>query len=242
MKTFILEWDPARSSMSGEDYLGAMPCLEWGEFRSCFQDEPRAGSGDNFFLLRTGTDSDGLIARGFFLSDPYMTGNKECPYRMDLRPTFMASWEDPRGVLSIGDLKENIRDFPWGAAGRCAELSGKDSERLSALWKRYLERFTEEDFDEGTAVVRSTRPEAGIEDTILIAAEALYDIQSSEDNRPAILSTLEKGLGYNTDKERIHSILNDVLRLTDWAPGRLREKGFDESVVDSVIIIRPTRI
>ncbi|MBP3257710.1 MAG: hypothetical protein J6M23_06940 [Bacteroidales bacterium] len=234
MKTFILEWDPVHSSTTEDDFLGAMLCLEWGKYQRSFQEKPEARSGDNFFLLRTGTGNGGIVAKGFFLSDPY-EGNKSVDaFRMDLRPTFMVSWEHPKGILSIAELRASIADFPWGESGNCAELPESSAKPLSVLWDEYVTRFTEEDFEEGITVERSGRPEAGIEDAILIAAEALYDIKSHKDGRPAILSALERGLGYNTDKERICSILNDVMKLTDWNPGRLREKGFSEIVVDSI--------
>ena len=235
MRTFILEWNPGHSPMTEDDYLGAMLCLEWGKYQRGFREKPGARSGDNFFLLRTGTDNDGILAKGFFLSDPYETDGKDDVFRMDLRPTFMVSWENPKGILSIDILREKIGDFPWGKCGNCSELPDNNARALSALWDEYLTRFTEEDFDEGISVERSTRPEAGIEDAILIAAEALYDIESSEDGRPAILSTLEQGFACNTDSECIRSILYDVLKLTEWSPGMLRGKGFDESVIDSLV-------
>lgn len=237
MRTFILEWNPGHSSMTEDDYLGAMLCLEWGKYRRGFRDKPGARSGDNFFLLRTGTDNDGILAKGFFLSDPYATDEKEELFRMDLRPTFMVSWNQPKGILSLDDLRASIGDFPWGKCGNCSELPENGARVLSALWDEYLTRFTEEDFDEGITVERSERPEAGIEDAILIAAEALYDINSGKDGRPAILTALEQGLAYDTDSERIRSILNDVLKMTDWTPGRLREKGFNESIVDSLVSV-----
>ena len=234
MKTFILEWHPALSTMTEEDYLAAMLCIEWGDYRRGFKEKPAARSGDNFYLMRTSTDSDGLIAKGFFITDPYEVIDKKYAFRMNLRPTFMVSWENPKGILSLESLKESINDFPWGASGECREITARDAERLSSLWNEYITRFTEEDFDEGITVERLTRPAAEIDDAILLASEILYDMKSPEDGRPIILQTLREGLSLSSDDEVVGHILKDVCTFSGWTLGMLRDKGFSEATVDNL--------
>ncbi|MBQ9310135.1 MAG: hypothetical protein IJ222_04645 [Bacteroidales bacterium] len=236
MKTFILEWNPVFSPMTEDDYLRAMLCLEWGEFRRGFKEKPTARSGDNFFLLRTGTDTDGLIAKGFFLSDPYKTTKNEEPFRMDLRPTFMVSWENSKGILSIDELRATIEDFPWGESGNCEELQEKDARRLSALWNDYIGRFTEEDFDKGLTVERSGRPKAGIDEAIALASEAHLE-QKDLDGNPVILHPLTVGLSGRNEAEKICGFLHDVIEDTEWTAGEIREKGFSEEIIDTLVLL-----
>ena len=236
MKTFILEWNPAHSSMTEDDYLGAMMCLEWGDYRRGFKEKPAARSGDNFFLLRTGTEKDGLLANGFFLSDPYETNEKNEAFRMNLRPTFMVSWENPKGILSIDELRANIKDFPWGETGNCEELPEKESRRLSALWNDYLSRFTEEDFEDGITVERSGRPKAGIDEAIALASEAHFE-QKDLDGNPVILHPLTVGLSGQTEAEKICGFLHDVIEDTEWTPGEIREKGFSEDIINTLVLL-----
>jgi len=234
MKTFILEWNPTLSHMTEEDYLASMLCIEWGDYRRGFKEKPAARSGDNFFLMRTGTDTDGLVAKGFFITDPYEASDKEDAFMMNLRPTFMVSWENPKGILSLDRLKESISDFPWGASGECREIPDGDAELLSSLWNEYITRFTEEDFDEGITVERLMRPVAEIDDAILLASEILYDMKSPEDGRPIILQTLREGLSLSSDDEVVGHILKDVCTFSGWTLGMLRDKGFREHVVDDL--------
>ena len=234
MRTFILEWNPNHSSVTEEDFLGAIPCLEWGTFWKGFREKPKARSGDNFFLLRTGTNTDGIVASGFFLSDPYITNSKGYSFRIDLRPTFMVSWENPKGLFSLDELKRYIGASPWDGTGNCTELPEHDSQLLYTLWEKYTSRFSEDDFEEDNTVARSSRPSAGIDDAILIAAEALYDIKSN-DGRPAILQALKKGFAGGNDDEMISGILSEVFAFSELTAGKIREKGFSEAIIDMAL-------
>ena len=174
MKTYILEWAPAASPMTEEEFLKAMRCLEWGDFSFGFREEVSARSGDNFYIVRIGTDKDGIVGKGFFLSDPYEDSGKEYACRISARPTFMVSWECPKGLITLEELKAVITDFPWGQGLRCQELLLKTAVTLSGMWESYISRFDEEDFDNGM-VERTERPVAGIDEAVAIASEALFD-------------------------------------------------------------------
>lgn len=240
MRTFILEWDPDTSSMSETTFSSLFRCMEWGDISFRLRQDTTARSGDNFYLATTGTASDGIVGKGFFLSAPRaLDPSEDRVCRICVRPTFLVAMDNPRGLLTTELLKTVLPGFSFGEPDTCRELPDDAAARLDALWDDYTTRFTEDDLENGMAE-RIRRPVAGIDEAVAIAAEAHYD-QMDLDGNPVILHPLAVGLAGKTEDERICGFLHDVLEDTDWTPGMLRDKGFPEHIVDALVLLTHER-
>ena len=239
MKTFILEWNPATSPMTEDDFLRGISCLEWGDFRLPLPEGSPVRSGDNFYILRAGTTSDGIVGKGFFLSAPDELPRKG--FFIKVRPTFMVSWEHPKGMLSIETLKHSLQSLTVGDMNSCLELSSEDTTILSSLWDEYLSRFCEEDFKgSGSAglVGRTERPEAILDDAVLAASDALYDLIDEEGN-PLILRPMKLAASWETLRYKALSFLFYAAQYSELDAGKVREKGFPEDYADTIGALQP---
>lgn len=235
MKTFIIEWNPGGQGYTLTDFSRDIPRLEYGDFPwhiDCLQGFGDIRSGDNFVMIKSGIGEHGIVMRGFFLSDP-KTFPRERGYTVCLRPTFMINSTHPKGILSEGDLRRLIPQFDWIGDALVRELPQEIIPRFEGLWDGYLLRFSDEDYD-NMLLGRNDRPQAGIEDAVLIAAEALYDVRD-KDGRPAILQALREGLSGKNDVAIIIGLLKSVIRGAYMTLGELRERGISEMVVDGCI-------
>ena len=152
MRTFILEWNPDTSSMSETTFSSLFRCMEWGDIFFRLRKETTARSGDNFYLATAGTISDGIVGKGFFLSDPRaLDSSDDRACRISARPTFLVAMDNPRGILTTERLKSALPGVPFGEPDTCRELPDDAAARLDALWDDYAPRFTEGDFECGIA-------------------------------------------------------------------------------------------
>ena len=62
-----------------------------------------------------------------------------------------------------------------------------------------------------------------------------FVIAKDKDGKPAILHSLAAGLAGRTDEERICGFLHDVMVDTGWTAGDIREKGFPERIVNTLV-------
>lgn len=221
MKTYILQWTPEDSPYKEEDFLDDICALEFGDFSWAFPDPTPARSGDNFYMVKGGDGPSGIVMKGFFTSDPYPDGGS---FLMRMRPTFMVSPRHPLGLLS---------DFPWSGAPSGMELPWPCSLELARMWEEYESRFGESDLD-GVMADRSRRPEAGIDEAVSLASDALFD-RREPDGSPAILRSLSAGLSGRSTREKICGFLQGVLGTKEWTAGEIREKGFPEEVIDELV-------
>ena len=235
MRTFILPWSPDSAWFSDEGFFRAMRNLEWGDFDLTFTHKPEARSGDNFYLFRTGTDRNGIVAKGFFLTDPYSKRNGDLYYTMDIRPTFMVSWNHPLVVPQLETVKKAVPELPIFNGETCLEIPQEGALKLDAIWDYFTAQFNEEDFGDNLAE-KSERPEAGINEAVALASEAHFEYEDKDDG-PLILHDIAVGLAGKTDDEKICGFLHDVLVDTEWTPGMIREKGFPEHIVDAVCLL-----
>ena len=232
MKTFILEWNPAVSSYLESDFRMDIGFLEFGDFNWSVWEHDKARSGDNFYLVRCGAPPTGIVMKGFFTSNPYRgqdwSGRGREVFYMNLRPTFMVSPDHPRGILSTGVLEEAMPEFEWNGGHSGRQLPESYRGILDGLWGSYESRFRARDLD-GRRADRSSRPVAGIDEAVALAAEALFD-KKDPDGTP-----LAAGLAGRTDEERICGFLHDVMVDTGWTAGDIREKGFPERIVNTLV-------
>ena len=173
--------------------------------------------------------------KGFFISDPFPVRNGgDSSTKVNLRPTYMFHPDSPKGILRLDELRASIPDFPWeeGISGR--RLSGHQTEILGLMWDRFLEEHDNGDYD-GILADRNSRPDAGIDDAVALASEVLYD-REDINGEPLILKSLRSGLSGTTIEEKIRGFLLDVMSDPEWDAGALREKGFSETVVESLLV------
>lgn len=242
MKTFILEWNPAISSYLEDDFRMDIGRLEFGDFNWSVWEHDKARSGDNFYLIRCGEAPTGIVMKGFFTSNPYRgqdwSGRGRVVYYMDLRPTFMVSPDHPQGILSTGVLEKTMPGFEWNGGHSGREVPDRYRKTLDNLWTDYESNFRTQDFD-GILADRSGRPEAGIDEAVSLASEALFD-RKGQDGKPSILHSLAVGLAGRTDEERICGFLSPVIRDTAWTAGEIRDKGFSEEIIDLLVCRIPS--
>jgi len=236
MKTFILEWNPEISSYRMEHFENDMHYIEYGEFNWSVWDWEKARSGDNFYMVRCSGQKNGIVMKGFFTSPPYeaedWSGKGRNVHYMDLRPLVMVHPEKAV-MLSTGELEKAMPDFQWNGGHSGRELPRDHADVLDRMWDDYAKG---KDFGKDDAVGISVNhfPEAGIDEAVSIASEALYD-RKDENGRPLILQALERGLSGKTDEERILGFLHDVLSSGEMTAGGLRDRGVPEWAVDALL-------
>lgn len=238
MRTFILEWRPAISSYKMEQFTEELRYLDYGEFNWSVHDWERARSGDNFYMVRCGEGRTGIVMRGFFISDPYeaddWSGRDRQIHYLDMRPTFMIH-PDRCPVITTSQLEEAMPDFQWNGGHSGRELPEELAGELDRMWDDYINGLDESIWNVEMAS-RCTIPPAGIDDAVSLASKAHMDAVDLDGN-PVILHPLAVGLSGRTDEEKICGFLHDVLEDTDYTAGDLREEGFSESIVDTLMLL-----
>ena len=74
---------------------------------------------------------------------------------------------------------------------------------------------------------------SGIEEAISIAAYA-HRGQTDKAGAPYILHPLRVMLSLNSEQEMVVGVLHDLVEDTDWTLERLRDRGFDDSVLAAI--------
>ena len=220
MNTFIIPWYTG-TYYTIEQHAEGLLNPDYGDFRWEAQDLGSAGSGDNFLIVWMSDAHPFVVMKGFFLSDP--EGGE-----IALRPTFITRTYSPLPKYSIPD---SIRSH-WREG---MPLSEPDAAKLDASWEKYLASLEEDLFD-GVLAERSRKPAANTDDAIQIACEFFCDKLDPLDGRPAVLSALSVAVLGGSEEEVICGALRDVFGREGWTAGRLREWGFTEKVVDSLLL------
>lgn len=229
MQTFILPWYPSKSGYTKEQLQKDLPNPDYGQFFWPSDGLEKALSGDNFYLVCK--EGDPFVAmRGFFLFGPENE-------RIGLRPTFI-SW--PTGdtpCFLMETLDRETPGFSWELCIGGEPLPDWAGKKLSALFNLFLDSVGENYFD-GQHAERSRKPAANVDDAIEIAAEAYCDEVSPLDGRPAILWALRPALQFKKNESVISAALRDIIGRCGWTPGKLRDWGFHESIVDRLVLLK----
>ena len=237
MRTFILQWRPSISSYRMEDFEEEMPYLEDGMFNWRVWENEKARSGDNFYMVKCSEGRTGIVMKGFFTSDPYegddWSGKGRRTFYMDMRPEYMIH-PDRAPLLSTEDLEKAMPGFQWNGGHSGRELPEEYATKLGSMWEDYLKEAG--DIFDGVKADRNLRPEADIDDAVEVASSAHYD-RKDPDGRPVILHPLAVGMAGKTGEEMICGFLHDVLEDSEWTAGELRERGFSEKVVDTLLLL-----
>lgn len=230
MKTHILVWNPQESGYEVKDFSRDMSLLEFGDYPWTLSENPGIRSGDNLYMVYVDEKASGIVMKGFFLTDPEKGSEGEEVY---LRPTFMVLPSFGAELISREKIETLIPGLPWGKDA--FSLSEEQAEILGKLWEDYISRFPEKAFTEGDAD-RSQRPVAGIDEAVAIASDAHYD-RKDLDGTPVIMHALSVGLAGKSEDEIVCGILHDVMEDSEWTPGKIREKGFPERIIDTLCLL-----
>ena len=233
MQTFIIPWYPSTSGYTKEQLQKDLPNPDYGQFFWPSDGLEKARSGDNFYLVCKEGDPF-VTMKGFFLSDPE-------DGRIELRPSFI-SWptgDTPRFLMEV--LDRETPGFSWELYTGGKPLPDWAGKKLSALFDLFLGSVGDSYFD-GIIAERSHKPAANVDDAIEIAAEAYCDEVDPLDGCPAILSCLRVALGYKKDESVICAALRDIIGRCGWTPGKLRDWGFSESIVDRLALLKRKKV
>lgn len=240
MKTFILEWRPLISSYKMEIFEEDLHYMEDGEFNWSVWDHEKAHAGDNFYMIRCGEGRTGVVMKGFFTSEPYeaddWAGKNRQVHYMDLRPTIMVNPEKAP-VITCEELEKAMPDFEWNGGHSGRELPSQYVETLDRMWDEYLERVG--DIFDGDRADRNYRLEESLDEAVQIIADAFCG-QTDLDGNPVVLHSLAVGMAGKNVKERICGFLHDIIEDTEWNAGELRERGFSEQTIDTVLLLTHT--
>lgn len=238
MKTFILEWRPSISGYKMEDFIEDLRYLDYGEFNWSVFDWKKAKSGDNFYMIKCSEGCTGIVMKGFFISEPYIaddwSGQQREVHYMDMRPTYMIH-PDMCPVITTAQLEKAMPDFKWNGGHSGRELPEDYVRILDGMWEDYLKTLPEDVWNVDTAG-RHIIPEAGIDDAVSIASRAHMD-DTDLDGNPVILHPLAVGLAGKTTDEKVCGFLHDVIEDTDYRAGDLREEGFPERIIDTLMLL-----
>lgn len=224
-----------------EDFEQDFHYLEYGEFNWSVWDWENAKSGDNFYMVKCGEGRTGIVMKGFFTSAPYeaddWSGKNRQVHYMDYRPIFMIHPNHPKGMLTTQELEKAMPEFEWNGGHSGRELPDRLVEKLDALWEEYVGQFKPEDAD-GETLEFNFLPEATVDDAIKQASFFLYDKKDLFGNQ-MILHSLKVGLNGSNDEEKICGFLGKVLESgqDDISAGYLREEGFSEKTVDTLLLL-----
>lgn len=232
MNTFLVNWDPQDSGCSLTYFEHSFPNLEFGDIEWLLDSAAGIRSGDNFIIMKTGRGSRGVVMRGFFLCDPDAGKDGE-PFTVSVRPVFMIHPEHPKGLLSGEAISSELPWSGWTEEDAVNKVPEDIVRDFAPIWDKYLGLFSPSDYDD-VLLGRRNRPVAGIDEAVSLASEALFDRRDAA-GRPAILGSLRAGLAGNTEEEMIRGFLSETAKDPDWDAGALRERGFSESVIDSLL-------
>lgn len=226
MKTFFIRWYPSEGGYSHGQLQRVLPDPDFGTFTWPSEGLEAARSGDNFFISCEETDTPVIVMQGFFLTDPDLKAGT-----IRLRPRFIA---DP---LRAGDVLEGIVSPDWEGK-RVILLDEDEALRIKSGWEHILSDYHQMGLFDDVRASLSQRPGANLDDAVEIVSEAYCDETDPIDGRPAVLSILRVAVFFKEDEQVICTLLRDIPGRCGWTPGRLRERGFSEDIIDRLLLLQ----
>lgn len=115
-QTYILRWSPTISSFKLEHYRKACTYPEGFSMNWSIYEWEKAKKGDRFYMERLGDDGKGIVFRGQFTSDPYLSedwaGTSKKRYYVDI-DCFDATPADGQPRITIDELKSILPEINW---------------------------------------------------------------------------------------------------------------------------------
>ena len=136
----ILKWNPAISSYSMCRFLNDISWCETESDWSIYEYD-KVKAGDQFFMLKVGIGTCGIVAAVVITSDPAVgedwSGRGRKVYYADYECAFMVNPET-LPVLECSVLEENIPGFDWNGGHSGVVLNAEQAQVLNRLFDKYL--------------------------------------------------------------------------------------------------------
>lgn len=243
MKTIILKWNPAISSVSMEDMQWSIS-ETWDTLDSDFNwsiyDWEKAEKGDRVFMLRVGRGKVGIMASGWLSSDIYegddWRGTDEKRRYADILFDVMI-YPQRNNILDTKTLQKEIPSVDWKGGHSGVVISDEEASKLESVWHNFLKENddlfqpeTENTFN--SLLVRAW----GI---AINAHKGQVDKAGKNYFEAHILDVFNKVDSiYDEDENvcvtEIVALLHDVVEDTDWTLERLRSQGFTDEILESL--------
>lgn len=141
MRTFILKWNPAISSVTIDDWNYMARKQLFINANWSVHDHKKLNVGDRWFMLRVGEGKTGIVGHGYFKTNPQKaedwSGKGRPCYYCDLEIGLLCPDDEP--MISTEELERNIPQINW-RAGHSGTIFPKRYERaLNNLFNKYYE-------------------------------------------------------------------------------------------------------
>ena len=142
-KTYLMRWNPSVSSFTEKDYEACIANMKNGMFFTnwSIREWEEARRGDLFYMMRVGDDKAGIVFRGQFLSDPYVSddwaGTSKRRLYVDMACTDPVKPEEVP-LLSQSLLQKTIPSVEWSKGPSGVLLPEDVAEALDNLWNGLL--------------------------------------------------------------------------------------------------------
>ena len=246
MKTIILKWNPAISSVTMEDMQWSIS-ETWDTLDSDFNwsiyDWEKAEKGDRVFMLRVGRGKVGIMASGWLSSDIYegddWRGTDEKRRYADILFDVMI-YPQRNNILDTKTLQKEIPSVDWKGGHSGVVISDEEASKLESVWHNFLKENddlfqpeTENTFN--SLLVRAW----GI---AINAHKGQVDKAGKNYFEAHILDVFNKVDSiYDEDENvcvtEIVALLHDVVEDTDWTIEKLREQGFTDDILDALACV-----
>lgn len=175
-KIVILKWNPAISSYS---MLRFLQDIAWEDTESDWSiyEYDKVKTGDQFFMLKVGIGTCGIVASGKITSDPVVdedwSGRGRKVYYSDYVCDFMVNPET-LPILESSILEDNIPGFDWNGGHSGVVLDNAQATALEQLFGKYLHDNAALFADRQALIEKRDMDN----DQLYIAGELLTEIQS----------------------------------------------------------------
>lgn len=246
MKTFILKWNPAISSVSMDDMKWAVEDA-WNSLDSDFNwsvfEWEKAEKGDRVFMLRVGRGKVGIMASGWFASDPYegddWRGTDEKRHYADILFDVMI-YPQRNKILDTKTLQAEIPSVDWKGGHSGVVISEEEATQLESVWKRFLTENEDLFEPENDNTFESLLVRAwGI---AINAHKGQVDKAGKDYFEAHIMDVYRKVKPlYDADDNvcitEIVALLHDVVEDTDWTFESLKEQGFTDEILEALACV-----
>ena len=246
MKTIILKWNPAISSVSMEDMQWSI-IRTWDTLYSDFNwsiyDWEKAEKGDRVFMLRVGRGKVGIMASGWLSSNTYedydwQVTDKKCRYADILFDVMIHPQHN--NILETKTLQKEIPTVDWKGGHSGVVISVEEALKLESIWQNFLkengdlfETETKNTFN--GLLVRAW----GI---AINAHKGQVDKAGKDYFEAHVMDVFNKvDLIYDEDENvcitEVVALLHDVVEDTDWTPERLKAQGFTDEILEALACV-----
>ena len=243
MKTFILKWNPAISSVSMDDMkwlvFDAYDSLD-DEFNWSIREWEKAEKGDRVFMLRVGRGKVGIMASGWLSSDPYEDddwrgGTDRRLHYADIRFDVLI-YPLRNNVLDTKMLQREIPSVDWKGGHSGVLISEEEGIRLEEVWRQFLAENKPQFAPDAGNTFQSLLVRAwGI---AFNAHKGQVDKGGKDYFEAHVIKVYDNVVRlYDDDNNcvtEIVALLHDVVEDTDWTIERLRLQGFTDEMLEAL--------